>query len=226
MILWTLLLGVASVQSPKPPDVWNHISRDRPALAYLRSSAHELRAGNYPAAIAFLNQVLALDPVDRLAREGRDLARAMVAYSADDRASGRLAPEPEWWPGWMFDPAVVTAAYIAYVALCVATTAWLMTRRRGWLAAAVLCLPLALLPALNAGVRWLRSTRDAATPTAVAAIDTALHEGNGIAYPVRVVLPRGVECRRLTSRAGWAQVEFGSGLVGWLPARVLIPEQD
>lgn len=190
---------------------------------------HAVRAvegGDWPAATAHLRVAVRHAPNQPLLREGLNLARAQVMYPADAATAALIRPPDEIWPGMMFGTPVVIGSFMAFSLLCVALTLAWATRRKRWLWVAAICLPFGAVPAINAVVRWSRAEHDAAKPPVVISMDTPLREGNGPAYPVRATLPRGVECRRLGERGDWMQVEFASGLVGWVPAATVIPVPD
>jgi hypothetical protein len=77
-------------------------------------------------------------------------------------------------------------------------------------------LVMALLPAINFGVMRYRESRDTSNPPIVVKSETELRTGNGIEYPSKLTVPRGVEAREIARRGDWVQIEFASGRTGWV----------
>lgn len=127
-----------------------------------------------------------------------------------------IQSELAWYPWWLFSPPAVLLSFLAYSAVCVLLTRWIMVRRRVWLMASALLIPAALIAPANWAVEQSREARERATPRRVIAHDAELREGNGEAYPVKARLPRGAVCRRLASRGEWEQLECPDGTIGWL----------
>ena len=52
-----------------------------------------------------------------------------------------------------------------------------------------------------------------------------LRAGNGPDYAAKINLPQCVECRKIGERGDWLQVEFASGLTGWVEKQAAIVAQ-
>src|SRR5207302_400581 len=80
-----------------------------------------------------------------------------------------MQPAAEVWPPWLALRRLGPAAFLLYLAGCLAATRWRMTRRRRWLAVASVTVALAAVPVFGSLVEWRRQRRDAATPFVVVA---------------------------------------------------------
>jgi len=187
-------------------------------------AAAKIQEGYYPQAIYYLKAGHAFDPSDTRLVRGLALARAEVNYGEGNRL--QLQPETEWYPGSLFAPFIFVTGFLAFALMCAAFTRWLMIRQKCWLLIAACLAPVAEIPASNELVRWSRSVRDADATPMVVVHDVDLRSGNALEYPVRIPIPKGAECRRINHRGEWVQVEFASGLAGWLQNNVLMMTRE
>jgi hypothetical protein len=111
-------------------------------------------------------------------------------------------------------------AAAGYFGACLTATAWWLRRGKMLAFAALLCMTTAVF----GGVSWRlldhQWQRDRGMPVMVIRFDEVpLRTGNGMHYPAHADLPllrRGMEARRRTIRGDWRQIEFASGVVGWI----------
>jgi len=185
-------------------------------------SAASVEDGDYPHATWILLRHLVVEPGDRHFRTGLRLLRSTVNYPTNDYAERLLRPETEWWPYWLYHPGFTIAAIVA--ALCIIArfvrakhcqSIWY----RLMLGVFILVL---LIPVIGETVRYSRAARWESAPQCVIRTETDLREGNGTTYAVKLHLPAGVEARLIGSRSDWMQIEFASGLVGWVHKKSLI----
>jgi hypothetical protein len=190
---------------------------DDPSLFFRIGDARELLSQNDVGfAVRELRAVHKLDPANAMADKGLTLLRQWVVETNDPVAMARLYPESEWYPGWLFSPLAVVIGYFAWCVFCAAITRWYQVRSRRWLVIAACLTPFVLIPPTNELVRHFRNERDRAAPPVTISEETQLREGNGEFYPSKLNLPVGVECRKIGERGNWLQVEFASGLTGWV----------
>jgi hypothetical protein len=177
---------------------------------------------NTATAITALLRAHRIDPSHPIANEGLALIRREIAYPIDPALAAALQPESEWYPGWFFYPFFSIFGYLAWCVACFAIARWYRYGRRAWLYVAGALVPFALIPAFNEIVRNSRDAREKSMPSVVVARNTDFRLGNGSDYPLLTPVPRGAECRFLAYRSGWCQVEFASGLTGWIPRGDLV----
>lgn len=198
-------------------DLWQSGIRN-PALAKNRSRAHRL-AGNLPAAVAALHEGLAVARFDRELQVELEDARSAVEYPNADLAAA-CRPPPLRGIGTRMSP--LEAYLIAgglWLAACLASARFAMTRVPGWLLTSGFAL---VALAVLIGFWWQdsrRQTNERSQPLIVVKRECALKAGNGDSWPDRLKwkLPPGSELRELTRRGGWIQVELASGAAGWMP---------
>jgi hypothetical protein len=213
-----LFLVACAAQSPAILAEVDDLLANRPKW-YLRAGTDRLVGGDLPSAIRAYKWGVREHPGESLLHDGLAIARSQVTYPVDPAAADLLRPESEWWPWWCYRGVTVVGGYLAFSLFCAAVTRWFMVRRLPWLVVAAVTLPVATVPAANEIVRCHRAGRDTVAAPAIVRGETDLREGNGRDYPAKLRVPSGVECRILAERPGWAQVEFASGLVGWVPQR-------
>ncbi len=195
--------------------------------SYNLGNAHFL-AGQLPEAILAYQRGLQLDPNDAGLRDNLDYARAQVQYPSDTR--GR--PEVESWPTWLYQPSSFQVSAIAlafYLLTCVLISRWFMTRRRVLLFRAAVV----FLLAAACGFLWLylenhREWRMEHPLVVVHDDKVPLRKGNGPSYPVNPDMPllaRGMEARKIHERAGWLQIQFASGEVGWVEKKSVLVDE-
>jgi len=178
----------------------------------------EFLAGHPERALWAYQSGLQLDPNARVLRERVAMARGRVEYPADAQ------PDSDPWPMWLAVPTpriLFFAGSTGYALVCVFGLLW--WRRRGTRLLAGLLASASLLAGSLAALGWLtaRADHDRAHPLVVVMDETPLYRGNGTSYPLHPDLPRlprGVEARLLVRRGAWLQVQFTSGVTGWLPA--------
>lgn len=157
-----------------------------------------------------------LEPQNYHLTEGLRVFRSCVDYSIAKDAESQFGPEFEWYPGCLFSPAIIFVGFFAWCVICASLTRWWQIRRRHWLIVAGVAVPLALIPPTNELVGHLRREHDRLAPPVTISKDTILRTSNGHDYPAKIQLPQCVECRKIGQRGDWLQVEFASGLVGWV----------
>ncbi len=182
----------------------------------LLSAIASVYLGEVADAQQYMKHAHAIDPSNALAIDGLKLIRAHVTFPSDSVAAASLQPASEWYPGWLFSSALIILGFFAWCIVCASLTGWYQVRSRRWLIVAGIMLPLALIPPLNELVRHVRQERDRVGPPVVIARDTALRAGNGHDYASKINLPHCVECRKIGERGEWLQIEFASGLTGWV----------
>lgn len=213
-----LLIGL-SLCCTQGPDLWASQEMIRMDAALSVRFRKDLER-----AFCELRQAHGNDPSDNLVFEGICLIRANVCYPS---ANGQfLHPESEWYPGWLYSPTMIVFSFFAWCIICASLTRWYQVRRRHWLIIAGIMVPLALVPPINEWVRHLRLERDRIAPPVVISTDTDLFAGNGREYESKAKLPRCVECRKIGERGDWLQVEFASGLTGWVEKHDAIVATD
>jgi tetratricopeptide (TPR) repeat protein len=184
--------------------------------------------GQLPEAILAYNRGLQLEPNDAGLRDNLDYVRAQVQYPSDTR--GR--PEAESWPAWLYQPSsfqVLAVALSFYLLTCVLITRWFMTRRRALLIRAAVV----FLLAAACGFLWLylENNREWRLDHPLVVIHdekVPLRKGNGPSYPVNPDMPllaRGMEARKIHERAGWLQIQFASGEVGWVEKKSVLVDE-
>jgi hypothetical protein len=185
-------------------------------------------ADDLPHAILCYRRGLSLSPWDPTLNRCLAEAREQVVYP-DNNALGRpasLSGSP-WLPAWLIHT-ILAVAVLLYALACVAGIRLQMTHSRlllwcalgGVALAAVLVLPLA-----SEGRRLQEETLH---PLVVVSKDgVLLRKGDGTAFPVRYDTPinRGVEARLLFERAGWVQIELGSGEIGWVASDAVLTDR-
>jgi hypothetical protein len=187
-----------------------------PVINRLELARDAILDNDIACAIADFKVIHVMDPSNALATDGLTLSRTFVAYPTDPGKSACLQPEAEWYPGLLFSPLMVIVGYFAWCIICGVMTRWYQVNGRRWLVVAGLMMPLAAIPPTNEVIRHLRNEHDRAKPPVVIYRDTDLREGNGPAYPLVAMLPRGAECRKIGERSHWLHIEFASGLTGWV----------
>jgi hypothetical protein len=214
-----------------PPDLWTRAGRwwhhlwgesplDDNPLPYL---VKFIESDTYPLAILCARSELLKDPSNVLLQDALDLARSRVALPPSSQDAAMIRPESTWWPGWLFHPTVAIAAQFALVMLVVI---WAKSRRRSPTVSRVALVGIGLIVALTLSNHLIQQSRwnlQKRAPLRVLRTDTPLRTGNGPDYTVKLLLPRGAECRQLNVRNGWTQVEFASGLTGWVEDTSLLP---
>jgi len=182
-------------------------------------------ADDLPHAILSYRRGLSLSPWDPTLNRCLAEAREQVVYP-ENTALGRPASlsGSTWLPVWL-NHTILGAAVLLYAGACLAAIRWQMTRGRLllWCALGGIALAVVLILPLSAESRRLQE--DTLHPLVVVAKDgVLLRKGDGAAFPVRYDTPvnRGVEARLLFERAGWVQIELGSGEIGWVPNDVVL----
>lgn len=184
-------------------------------------SVVSVEANDYPNATWNLLRQLVDDPSNSQNRYGLRLLRSTVEYPSSNHQN-LLRPETDWWPHWLFHSGFKIAGTFAAV-LIVARFVCAKHRKSTW------CWPLhcvfilaLLIPIIGAAVSYSRKARWESSPICVIRTATDLREGNGTDYPAKLQLPIGVEARLIGHRSDWVQLEFASGLVGWVHKNNLI----
>jgi hypothetical protein len=198
-----------------------------PAFFQNQGNAYFL-AEDLPEAILAYRRGLGLAPDDVGLRNALAEARGHVLYPG---SNGFARPPAEHWPPFLPHPSLgllLTITVLAYLGVCMAVTRWYMQRRRRLVFALFM---LGMTAALTtATVLELHARREAVEhPLVLIARDNVvLRKGNGASYPKRAEYPlnRGVEARLRSERAGWLQIELGSGEVGWVPAKTALVDRD
>lgn len=216
-----LLLIIAFCQSDDLSGNGDYRSNLSPRqhLALAESQAFD---GKVAEALIQIRYARAIDPLNQQVNEGLLIIRSHVMESCGIGSSSSIQPESEWYPGWLYSPVLFALGFFAWCIVCAALTRWWQVRRRRWLIIASVMVPLALIPPLNELVRHMRQKHDRAAPPVVIAKDTVLRAGNGPDYPSKINLPYCAECRKVGERGDWLQVEFASGLTGWIEKQAAI----
>lgn len=215
----------------QPPSIADHINatldeiRGEPSRAdrirALSHTAEFLLVGDYPFAILSSRMGLISVPGDKLIQDGLAAARNEVVFPSEPIRE-LLGPESKWWPGWLHNPFTSIIIGLGFM-----SSALIVQRFHHWrhrrLLFTLMLVGIGIIPLGNYVVTKSRHDRQTNYPLRVVISLTELRSGNGAEYPVKLELPRGVECRHLCSRSGWAQIEFASGLIGWLPENQLTP---
>jgi hypothetical protein len=198
----------------------------RNATLYRNLGHSYLLAGDLPHAILSYQRGLRFAPGDADLNAGLNVARERVIYPSGSRL-GRAGPAGQGSllarvrGDWL-----VAGALLLYVCACICGTRWLMTRRGGLLAGALVSLPGAgLLTALAA----TEARGHAAGPLVVIAEDGVLiRKGDSLSYPARYETPinRGVEGRLLSERGNWLQIELSGGEAGWVMREYVLVNED
>ncbi|HVS34557.1 MAG TPA: hypothetical protein VMS17_03180 [Gemmataceae bacterium] len=201
---------------------------DNPQL-YRNLGNASLLADDLPRAVLSYRRGLRLAPADADLQAGLDEARKRVNYTTET-GFGRPPDDhrPPWLPRigseWLF-----AGAALGYIAACFLLTRWLMTRRGGVLAIAVLAGFMAAGLTASAVTATASERGEREQPLVVAAEDgVILRKGDGVTYPPRYETPlnKGVEARRLFQRDdGWVQIELSGGEIGWAPRSSLLIDE-
>jgi hypothetical protein len=196
-----------------------------PALFRQLGDAY-LLAGDLPHAILAYRRGLKVGPQVQALWDHLELARDRVPYPGGDQ---RYRPPASDWPSWLPRPSAAMLSMIAagLHALAWLALAWWWTRRQS----ATLTWAVVLLAAALGALAWWgymvwRQDQEERQAFAVVAYNNmTLRRGNGTLFAPHGELPvvhGGMEARLLRERAGWVQVEFPGGEVGWLPRRAIL----
>lgn len=192
------------------------------ALANGVAGPMETNVGDMATIIAQVSSQLRDEPGNANLAAGLRLAREYVAAQVPARDRAALAPEWRWFPDVLFSPIANAAAFLAWCVLWLTVAQAIVHQSRKWGVAACFLAPAALIPLMGVGVISDRHEADRATPSVVVQSDCELREGNGDAYPTKMRLTPGLECRLIVQRNEWRQVRFSSGLTGWIPAKAAL----
>lgn len=187
------------------------------AALYENLGKAEYLAGRLPQAIMAWRQGLRIDPTRSTLWQCLHLAREQVNYPESGRPPIRpwyaSMPAPNsFWP-WL-------VLLLGHCLCCGSFLIWWLTRRWRWLILGIFLLALDL--ALAAGMYHWQSEifLERSKTIAVIVEDTPLRMGNGTSYPTVSKIPevrRGMECYLRHRQNGWVQIEFQSGVIGWVP---------
>lgn len=176
-------------------------------------------AGDMPYAVLCFRLGLMYDPHDVSLRASLEYVRSQVRYPPGQHG----AAEVDFWPTWLprFGSGVwLGIGVVGYLGGCLAATAWWLRRWKTLAAATLVGLAAATVGAYGWHILDRQWQRDRAWPTVVIRFDdVALRTGNGASYPAHAELPAlrcGMEARRVASRGDWWQIQFASGVVGWI----------
>jgi hypothetical protein len=178
-----------------------------------------MQAGDLPAAIRQYRVAHERNRADADLQGDLQAARELVAYPRDEL-------KPSAFSNWRdrISDRQIFFAYLAVLAVTVWVAIKYLTTRPTWSRAAFIACSILTMLLFVCGPHFEDESRDSASPFAVVKNAAVLRTGNGDSYPPRLdsPLPPGAEATVLHFRGGWVQVEFPSGIVGWLNERDLL----